>query len=69
MSENTGKHALFQDKGHPELGIDASQWHLASESGTVDCHNKTKKSTWQVNIKQVVALATSLQRITKTTLA
>ena len=46
-----------------------SKWHLASESGIVNCHNKSKKGTWQVNIKKVVALATSLQRITKTTLA
>ena len=46
-----------------------SKWHLASESGTVACHNKPKKGSWQVNIKKVVALATSLQLITKTTLA
>jgi hypothetical protein len=33
------------------------------------CHNKSKKGTSQVNIKKVVALATSLQCIPKTTLA
>ena len=46
-----------------------SKWHLASESGIVNCHNKSKKGTWQVNVKKVVALATSLQLIAKTTLA
>jgi hypothetical protein len=46
---------------------------VANESDIVHCHNKSKNKAlgkWILNdIKKVVVLATSLQLITKTTLA